>query len=420
MHIAFLSIESPFEVTSGGIGSYLRAIIPALIARGQRVTLVAQARSTGFSCAWDGALQCFHFRLPALHWYLAKLLPCVAELSHPIRQLEWSLRFRWLAKKVLAAEGVDVVESTALGALFLRRAMAAPLIVRLHGSNAAFSRNMGKKPNLGSLWDHWLERAVWSRADAITAPSRCLAEDVGQEMGWAGERVRVIPNPIAPEMLARALMNSHRAECPHIGAPLVLYAGRLAAVKGIPILVEAARMVRQEIPRARFVLAGPWQMRQKPDEWMAGELVAAGGGLTWLGPLPPPRLAELYSQAAAFVMPSYYESFGIACIEAMAFGLPVVAAAVGGLKEVVEDGCTGLFFPPGDAAALAEAILSLLRHPRLRMRLGRAGRERVLNQYTADRVAQLSLEAYGQALAERQSEAPLQAGDAAQGWRSVA
>jgi glycosyltransferase involved in cell wall biosynthesis len=95
-----------------------------------------------------------------------------------------------------------------------------------------------------------------------------------------------------------------------------------------------------------------------------------------------------------FVMPSYYETFGISCLEAMAFGLPVVATRAGGLPEVVEDGVTGLLVPPGDTHALAEAIGRLLRDPDLRRRLGEAGRERVLARFTAEHVVKEMIPVY--------------------------
>lgn len=105
-----------------------------------------------------------------------------------------------------------------------------------------------------------------------------------------------------------------------------------------------------------------------------------------------------YARAALFVQPSFYETFGIACLEAMCFGLPVVATQVGGLPEVVEDGVTGILVPPNDPQALAEAVLSLLRDPERRRQMGRRGREKVLAQFTPERVADLSEALYWEVL----------------------
>jgi glycosyltransferase involved in cell wall biosynthesis len=119
--------------------------------------------------------------------------------------------------------------------------------------------------------------------------------------------------------------------------------------------------------------------------------------VAWLGYIPWRKLMDCYRRAALFVMPSYYETFGISCLEAMAFGLPVVATRAGGLPEVVEDGVTGLLVPPGDSAALADAICRLLADADLRQRLGETGRERVVANFTAERVVQETMAVYERA-----------------------
>jgi glycosyltransferase involved in cell wall biosynthesis len=115
-----------------------------------------------------------------------------------------------------------------------------------------------------------------------------------------------------------------------------------------------------------------------------------------LGHVPWRQLPQWYRQASVFVMPSYYETFGISVLEAMAFGLPVVATSAGGLPEVVEDGVTGILVPPGDPRALSEAITGLLRDSRLRRRLGEAGRERVQTEFAVESIVDRTLDLYEQ------------------------
>jgi D-inositol-3-phosphate glycosyltransferase len=91
----------------------------------------------------------------------------------------------------------------------------------------------------------------------------------------------------------------------------------------------------------------------------------------FLGAQPQERLRLFYAAADATVMPSYYESFGMVALEAMACGSPVVASRVGGLTTTVRDGVTGFLVPEGDAGALAERLAAVLADPRLRERLGR-------------------------------------------------
>jgi starch synthase len=110
--------------------------------------------------------------------------------------------------------------------------------------------------------------------------------------------------------------------------------------------------------------------------------------------LEDPDLVNLYNEATVFACPSIYEPFGIINLEAMACETPVVAAAVGGIKEVVVDGETGLLVPPADPPKLARALTKVLEDPALAAKMGRAGRARVLQDFTWGRIAEKTLALY--------------------------
>ena len=135
--------------------------------------------------------------------------------------------------------------------------------------------------------------------------------------------------------------------------------------------------------------------------------------------LPRADVIELYTQAAVFCCPSVYEPFGIINLEAMACETAVVASAVGGIPEVVVPEETGLLVdvglasgsfdpadPPGFSRRLAEAINRLARDPALRLRLGRAGRRRVLDHFSWDAIAETTLALYRDVLAEKAGRGP--------------
>jgi D-inositol-3-phosphate glycosyltransferase len=139
------------------------------------------------------------------------------------------------------------------------------------------------------------------------------------------------------------------------------------------------------------------------------ELVEAADGLNLVvagdGPLrarvpgargfvPHDELQRLYARAAVVACPSRREGFGVACLEAMAHGRPVVATAVGGLRDLVVDGETGIVVPPRDPAALRTALTQLLGDRDLRRRLGSAGRERARSGFSWDAVTEVTLAAY--------------------------
>jgi alpha-maltose-1-phosphate synthase len=110
--------------------------------------------------------------------------------------------------------------------------------------------------------------------------------------------------------------------------------------------------------------------------------------------VPRDDVVQLYSHAACFACPSVYEPFGLINLEAMACGTPVVASAVGGIPEVVVDGETGLLVPPGDPGILAAALGRLLADPARGARLGTAGRRRVEERFSWERIAERTIAVY--------------------------
>jgi glycosyltransferase involved in cell wall biosynthesis len=394
VHIGFIAIESPFDASGGGgISAYMRAMIPALVHEGHRVTVFVNDRSASNPTQRDPFVRIVPVRLPNLHWYGAKVPGFERLLALPLRQVEWSAAFYWSVRTASREDALDIIEGAGLGDLFLSLRHIAPMVIRLHGSSYLFRKYTGQPLDPGTRAVRQLEKLTWQRASALTSPTHFQAGEVSRELGSPSPAITVIPNPIAPEVLAAALTGHPvRTDDP---MPIVLYTGRLAPVKGTEPFLAAAQLVRSAAPDTRFVLAGSWQMSGSPSDWgLQTASEASSPGSFWLGHVPWHDLTKWYRQASIFVMPSYYESFGISVVEAMAFGLPVVATTAGGLPEVVQDGVTGILVPPGDAPALADAITCLIRDPALRRRLGAAGRERVRSHFTVDAVVNETLRVY--------------------------
>ncbi len=410
MHIGFLTFESPFGAKGCGVASYLRAMIPALLSGGHSVTLITAAgRCDDIPNPYGEALRILRVKLPNAHWYVSKLPFAGNLLTLPLRELEWSFEFRRSLEKAMREHSMDVLEVTELGTWCVARDPIVPLVARLHGSEYTFRRYSGEPATRGSAWSRSLQRAALNHAAAVTSPSRFHADEVTREMEWPAEYVDVVPNVVAREVLEAAEASASASEESREqsrepsheqskDAPLILYTGRLAPVKGTKVLMEAAVEVLKDFPRAQFVLAGPWQMPFPAGDWPAWlERMGGSQGIRWVGYQNQEQLAELYRRTAVFVMPSFYETFGISCLEAMAFRIPVVATRAGALPEVIEDQRVGLTVTPGEPAALADAIRRLLRDPSLRHRLGAAGRERVLAHYTPEAARDGMLAAYQRA-----------------------
>jgi glycosyltransferase involved in cell wall biosynthesis len=154
----------------------------------------------------------------------------------------------------------------------------------------------------------------------------------------------------------------------------ILFVGKDFTRKGGRVLLEAFKLVRRELPNAELTIIGP-----KLEEEIPG--VRCLGFLSKATAAGQERLLEEYVRADMFVMPSLYEPFGIVFAEAMAHRLPCVGTTSCAMPEIIADGVTGFTVPPGDASALADRLITLLRDPALCRSMGERGHERYLEHF---------------------------------------
>ncbi len=209
----------------------------------------------------------------------------------------------------------------------------------------------------------------------------------------------------APEALG-AMRDTPNAMRDHPDqASVVLTIGNIRRVKGHDILVQAAAVVLEKFPRIRFDIAG-----DVLDEVYFQQLQAQiqhlgiGASVHFLGGVRD--LAARLRTADIFVLPSRSEGFSNALVEAMAYGLPVVATTVGGNAEAVDAGVTGLLVPAEDAGALAHALLTLLTAPARAGQMGDAGRRRWRADFTAAAMMQKTVAAYRAVLDKQRRSLP--------------
>lgn len=188
---------------------------------------------------------------------------------------------------------------------------------------------------------------------------------------------------------------------PLSSSPAVAFAGRLVREKGVDVLLRAFARVVAEIPTARLLLAGDGPERKRLTK-LTAEL-GLSATVSMLGHLSREQLERARAGAWVQCVPSRWaEPFGMVAAEAMMRGTAVVASRCGGLTEIVQDGRTGILVPPGDAEALAEALLRLLGNRELAEQMGRAGREVALARFSegafVDRLEQLHQELYQKSL----------------------
>ena len=250
-----------------------------------------------------------------------------------------------------------------------RRASRDADLVHAHWLPSALPAVKTRKPFVLQLWGtdvelgrraRWGARHLVKRARLVLCPSQAL---VGDARALGARDVRVVPSGVEiPEAVGAA------DEPPH-----VLFVGRLSEEKGVDELLEATDGLAR-------VIVGDGPLRDRvPDA---------------VGFVPPSALGRYYERAAVVVCPSRREGYGVVAREAMAHGRPVVATAVGGLVDAVEDGVTGVLVPARDPRALRAAVERLLADEELRARLGAAARKAAAERFSWSAATDETIRAY--------------------------
>jgi len=329
MRILIVSGIWPPDV--GGPASHAPELAEWLRARGHHVEVLTTASSSPTPRAY------------AVHWVSRRLPPGV-------RHAAVAAAVARHARRAEVVYATSMVGRTALGCLFARRPFVAKLT-----SDPAFERShrrgLGAEDTVAKAL-----RAVrnWSvrRAAHIVSPSEYIAKLAASWRGADG--VSVLPNP-APDA-----GDAQPVALP-AARPLVVFAGRLTAAKNLDVAVRAV----ERLPEATLIVIGDGEERQRLEG-------TAGDRVRFVGARPRSEVLGFLAAADVAVLPSAWENFPHAVVEALAMGTPVVATRVGGVPEIVRDGQNGLLVEPGDDAGFASALERVVRDEDLRARLAAA------------------------------------------------
>jgi glycosyltransferase involved in cell wall biosynthesis len=216
------------------------------------------------------------------------------------------------------------------------------------------------------------DRAIATFAHAHIAISRGLARYLEEVEGFDGASFEIVHYGIEPDGASR------RYEGPE---PRLLCVGRLIPIKGHIVLLRAFTEARRRVPNLRLDIAGKGPL--EPALRALAKELEVDDAIRFLGYVAPVQRA--IEDAAIVVVPSMGEGFGMVALEAMERARPVIAAEIGGLGELVEEGVTGLLVPPGEAEPLARAIEQLAGNLPRAAEMGEAGRRRALEQFLQER-----------------------------------
>lgn len=315
-----------------------------------------------------------HSRRPMLAdllWYryfLAEVQPNLIHVQHPLERFSY-------VRVVQQLEGWRL-----------------PMIVTAHslfGEHAEAAIETVMAPNLRS-------------ADRVIAVSGHIAEQA-IELGVDADRVSVIRSGVDVERFQpRDRTVARRALRIDDARRLVLFVGNLEPRKQVDVLLHAMAEVRRAVPDAALMVVGSGESAGAQDQtaFLSGltRELELSEAVHFVGRIPDQQLLDCYAVADVFALPSSSEAQGIAALEAMACGLPVVASAVGGLLDTIDDGQTGHLVPSGDAMALAQGLLTVLENEPHRHALAAAARQAVERDFSWARSIAATIEVYQEVL----------------------
>ena len=308
---------------------------------------------------------------------------------------------------------------THLAGIFTRELLQIPLILTTHSLETHRPWKVEQLGN-GYFLSRWIEQQAYTTADGVIAVSKQMKTDVIEAYGIQPEKVTVIHNGIDPEFYKPTFENNLLLEYginPEI--PFVLFVGRITRQKGISQLLAAAKYFNTNCQIVLCAGAPDTPEIAKETEALIAELKLKREGVIFISEmLAREKVKVLYSHARVFACPSLYEPFGIINLEALSCETPVVGSAVGGIPEIIQEGKTGYLIelesvsrtdfnpknPKKFQKDFAAKVNQLLDDEKLANQMGKAGRTRVLENFSWESIAKITFNYYQEVISKFEKE----------------
>ncbi len=371
-----ICLVSPYDWSfPGGVNSHISNLAREFMRRGHEVLAVApSSRETGEEPPWVKIIGHSSIGLPA---------------SGSVANVSMSYNLGPRVKRLLSRSEFDVVHmhepfQPLLPFQFLRYSRSTN-VATFHAAREGGSRLYAYSKPLIRPW--------WPRIHGRIAHSYAALRMIGRHFPG---RYRIIPSGVNYSAFAEAEPFPEYLD----GKRNILYLGRLEKRKGLPTLLEAYARVRRELPDCRLiVVGGDGGLMAAARRYVARERLE---DVVFTGFAPAEHVPRYYKTADVYCAPNTgAESLGLVLLEAMAAGTPIVASRIEGFADVLTDEQEGLLVPPRDSAALAGALLRLLRDAAMREEMGRRGAV-TAQAFTWERMAGLVLAYYHEVIDRRQ------------------
>jgi len=278
----------------------------------------------------------------------------------------------------------------------LKHLLRRPLVVTIHATEVGRRGGIhGEDGRIINLWEWRIAYEAWR----VIVCSNYMVREVHYIHSLPLDKIRMIPNGVDLEYMDRFRIEGDiRGRYALPSEKLIVFVGRLVHEKGVDLVLHAFRELLKWNRDLKLVIIGDGPMReylmQLASQWGIWDKVY------FTGRASDDILYSILRVSDLAILPSRYEPFGITILETMALGLPVITTDIGGPGEIIRSWINGVKVPPNDVHAIVEAAKVLLSNEELRRRIGNAGRETVISQYTWDRIARWVLKTYEEILNE--------------------
>jgi len=384
-------VSYEFPPFAGGEGVYTRDLMMALQSRGSEVLLITPDWSRSRTEDNQSIVHVNPLQIPGL-----KTSSFMLRANRKLKQL---------------SRDIDIVHYTndycGFGAS--RSQIGRPVLATIHHTHSYEASSVSPYLDRGTIGRlkfsfsekilSWMEKNTLRNADSVIAVSQFTSGNALSLYPFLRDRIKVVLNAVdETKFNPNQDPISFRKKLVLQSNPVVLFVGRLTAIKGLKFLIESFKEVVLNVPDVKLVLVGSGTDEVEAEIRSQISKLGLQSSVILAGRISDDDLPGAYAASDLVVLPSLAEGFGLVLLEAMATCKPVVTTKLGPTEEIVTHGKEGLLIPKADSHCLAEAIISILSDKSLATRMGQSGRRKIEAKFTISRWASQMIDVYQELL----------------------